>query len=879
MKSSIAKHTLFIKETAKALGFSFVGVAKARQLEEEARNLETWLNRGYQGEMSYMANHFDKRIDPTKLVPGAKSVVTLMYNYHAEVTQTDPTAPKISQYAYGKDYHFVVKDKLKTLLQMMTDEIGAIDGRCFVDSAPVLERDWAKHSGLGWVGKNSLLINKQQGSFFFLAELIIDLELLPDAPIRDYCGTCTRCLDACPTEAIVEPYVVDGSKCISYFTIELKAALPEEMKGKFENWMFGCDICQTVCPWNRFAQQHDEPSFEPHPDLLNLTKNDWEEITEELFQTLFRKSAVKRTKYAGLKRNIDFLKFFCCIIFAFGLVLTASAQGCLSPRYQSPIFQKKNIFENVTYGSAIPYSEIGQERLQELKFDFYEPLEDTIRLRPLVLLFFGEDFQKGNKNNELVKLWCDSLVSYGFTCAAIDYRTGYNFKNIGSTERAIYRATQDARAAIRYFKEFSHTFKIDTNLIYLCGDEAGAITALNAGLLNQKYVRKKTTYGTYEERTDLNCLDCSDNPFVSHTTQVAGIINIRGSIEDVGLLKEAVSTPTLHIDNRLAPPKSEATALTLLKLQPSAKIHDEMQQLGQPSTFIDVAITEVASLSSAAYAKEIWHSAFPHIRAFLYEAIAFKSPKPTGNLVACSGRMSVYKTKLASAYCWKVEGGTIIQEKENTITVSWNYNEKQGKVSVAVTDKAGVSGMMSAPLIVELKEAPIAEFSIHQITENMIEVTDESAYGTFYTIDYGDDSSPVSGKIGGKTVHVYDYSGTFLITQALENTCGTSNNNYQVNVTKVETDSWELLKQNVAILPENPSVGMPITITVLPEMPYDEVRVKIIGENSQEVFYQRIRSGGNKATVSIPANQLSKGKYTLRIMADSNSVNKYFEVK
>jgi epoxyqueuosine reductase len=308
MLNIAAQHTRLVKQLALDLGFSFVGVAKARQLDAEARKLEEWLNRNYHGEMHYMANHFDKRIDPTKLVEGAKSVVTLMYNYHNHEKQTDPNAPKISQYAYGKDYHYVVKDKLKTLLTIINEEIGEVNGRCFVDSAPVLERDWAKHSGMGWIGKNTLLINKNQGSYFFLAELIIDLELIADAPIKDYCGTCTRCIDACPTDAIVEPYLVDGSKCISYFTIELKASIPEEVKGKFENWMFGCDICQEVCPWNRFSKRHNEPQFEPHPDLLKLSKNDWEEITEDVFRELFRRSAVKRTKYKGLKRNIDFLK-------------------------------------------------------------------------------------------------------------------------------------------------------------------------------------------------------------------------------------------------------------------------------------------------------------------------------------------------------------------------------------------------------------------------------------------------------------------------------------------------------------------------------------------------------------------------------------------
>lgn len=304
-----AQHTHLLKQEAHRLGFSFVGIAKAEQMDEEARRLEAWLKNGMHGQMGYMANHFDKRTDPTKLVPGAKSVVSLLYNHHNPEKQRDPEAPKISQYAYGEDYHFVIKRKLKTLLQFIQENIGEVAGRCFVDSAPVLERDWAKRAGTGWVGKNTLLIHPKQGSYFFLAELIIDLELDHDGPMKDYCGTCRRCIDACPTEAIApEGYVVDGSKCISYLTIELKEAIPEEFRGKMANWAFGCDICQEVCPWNRFAQKHEEPAFEPHPALLEMKKEDWEEITEEVFREIFRRSAVKRTKYRGLKRNIDFLK-------------------------------------------------------------------------------------------------------------------------------------------------------------------------------------------------------------------------------------------------------------------------------------------------------------------------------------------------------------------------------------------------------------------------------------------------------------------------------------------------------------------------------------------------------------------------------------------
>jgi len=309
MKGSREKHTQLIREEAHRLGFDFIGFAKAEYMDEEARRLEQWLNQGMHGKMHYMANHFDKRVDPTQLVEGAKTVVSLMYNYYTDAEQKDPEAPKISKYAYGKDYHFVIKRKLRELMQYIRENIGEVNGRCFVDSAPVLERDWAKRAGIGWVGKNTLTIHPRAGSYYFLAELIIDLDLIYDHPMKDYCGTCRRCIDACPTDAISpEGYLVDGSKCISYFTIELKEAIPNEYKGLFENWMFGCDICQEVCPWNRFSQNHNEPEFEPHPELLDMSKGEWEEITEEVFRKVFKKSAVKRTKFKGLKRNIEFLK-------------------------------------------------------------------------------------------------------------------------------------------------------------------------------------------------------------------------------------------------------------------------------------------------------------------------------------------------------------------------------------------------------------------------------------------------------------------------------------------------------------------------------------------------------------------------------------------
>lgn len=298
-----------IKQKASELGFMFCGISKAGFLEEEAPRLENYLKKGFHGEMTYMENHFDKRLDPTRLVDGARSVISLALNYYTDKMPADPEAPKISKYAYGADYHFIIKDKLKDLMIFIEENIGEVNGRAFVDSAPVLDKAWAKKAGFGWIGKNSNLINKTAGSFFFLAELIIDLELEYDiAPSKDYCGTCTRCIDACPTDAIVSPYIVDGSRCISYLTIELKNELPAEFSGKTANWMFGCDICQDVCPWNKFSVLSAEPGFQPHPELLDLRKEDWQELTEEVFQKVFKNSAVKRTKFSGLKRNIAFLK-------------------------------------------------------------------------------------------------------------------------------------------------------------------------------------------------------------------------------------------------------------------------------------------------------------------------------------------------------------------------------------------------------------------------------------------------------------------------------------------------------------------------------------------------------------------------------------------
>lgn len=303
------KATIWIKDKCRNLGFDYCGIARAVKLDEDAKRLEDWLSKGLNGKMHYMENHFDLRTDPTRLVPGAKSVITLLINYFPHQVQPGHL-PKIAKYAYGEDYHEVIRKKLKLLLSMMKQEIGEINGRGFVDSAPVLERAWATKSGLGWIGKNGNLLNKQAGSFFFIATLIVDIELIYDDPfVKDYCGSCQRCIEACPTGAILENKVVDGSKCISYFTIELKdALLPEHLKTKFSDWMFGCDVCQDVCPWNRFSKPHNEIRFTPIPQVLNFSTEDWEDLTEESFKKIFKNSPLKRSKFTGIKRNIQFIK-------------------------------------------------------------------------------------------------------------------------------------------------------------------------------------------------------------------------------------------------------------------------------------------------------------------------------------------------------------------------------------------------------------------------------------------------------------------------------------------------------------------------------------------------------------------------------------------
>ena len=549
--------------------------------------------------------------------------------------------------------------------------------------------------------------------------------------------------------------------------------------------------------------------------------------------------------------------------------------SCNTDRYQAPIFKHVNVYEDVTYSTATPYNSNYE---QNYKFDFYEPLDDTIGQRPLVIMFCGSDFQYGNKKNKEVKTWCDSLASYGFTCAAVDYRLGYDVDNARSAERAIYRSVQDARAAIRYFKEFRSTFKIDTSLIFIGGDKAGAITAIHTAFLNKENQRAKSTYGAYNEAADLGCLDCSGNPF-RHPTSVAGLINIRGKISSLDLITGNNKIPAIHIEDKAAV-SSKKSGLDILNMKSPTSIHQQMNRLNYITKQKKVNIINTASLTATVHAQQIWNETWKSIQLFLYKNITFKSPIPFGTPVACAGRPVTYFVNgfPNGSFCWQVEGGNIISQKENKITVFWHYDAKKGFVRATATNEAGITGAISKALEVELKEPPVAEFSVNQVTDNMIEVVDESSYGTFYTINFGDDSSPNSGQIGGSIVHVYDYTDKFLITQSLENTCGTSNNNYEVRVKKIETDSWELLKSNVSILPKEPVLGQAIKIKVSDQMPYAEIRIKIYNDKKEQIFFERLKLK-NKSTIQLGANQLQVGKYVVKIMADSNSVNRFFEIK
>lgn len=555
------------------------------------------------------------------------------------------------------------------------------------------------------------------------------------------------------------------------------------------------------------------------------------------------------------------------------------AQPCQSPRYQKRLFEQKTIYDDITYSSAISYAENGQLVMKDYKFDFYEPLNDEIEKRPLVLMFCGGNFQKGDKNNSSIRSWCDSLASYGFACAAVNYRLGYNPNSISSIERAIYRSVQDVRAAVRYFKEFQHTFNIDTSKIYLGGDEAGAVAVLHAAFLNDEQQRAKSTYGTSAEKEDLGCLDCSGNQF-RQNTNIAGLINMRGEITAIDLDKAREKIPIINIEDKLPVSSAETNPLEKLNMKGTTALHNELDRLGYPTTKEDISIFNSSSKTLATSSQQIWAAAWQQVRAFLYETMAFTTEKPTGLTIACAEKPTVYKALgvQGEKYCWQVIGGKILEQNENTIKIAWDYNVTEGIVRVSKTNLSGITGMPSPPLYVKLYEVAEAEFTVHEIEDNVIELKDISSYGSFFTIDFGDGSNPQSGKPGEKIVHTYDLKDKYIITQTLENNCGASISTQPIRIKDITSDSWVVLKKAVDIEKETYPLGTDVTL-LLHEIHYPKIRIKVIADETETKIFdeQIILTEGN--SIILKSKDLIKSKYTVEIIADENTVRKYFTVE
>jgi hypothetical protein len=567
-------------------------------------------------------------------------------------------------------------------------------------------------------------------------------------------------------------------------------------------------------------------------------------------------------------------------ILAFFLLSNAIwAQPCKSPRYQERLFQEKTIYDDITYSSALAYSDNGQSVMKDYKFDFYEPMNDDIEKRPLVLMFCGGNFQKGDKNNSSIRSWCDSLASYGFACAAVNYRLGYNPSSISSIERAIYRSVQDVRAAVRYFKEFQHTFNIDTSKIYLGGDEAGAVAALHAAFLNEERQRAKSTYGTTTEKENLGCLDCSGNQF-RHNTSIAGLINMRGKITAIDLDNARKKIPIINIEDKLPVASVEADPLAKLNMKGTTALHNELDRLGHSTTKEDISIFNSSSKTLSTTSNQIWAAAWQQIRAFLYETMTFTTKKPTGATVACAEKPTVYEASglLGEKYCWQVLGGKILDQNKNTIKIAWDYEGTEGIIRVSKTNLSGVTGMPSPPLHVKLYEVAEAEFTVLEIEDNVIELKDVSSYGSFFTIDFGDGSNPQSGKPGEKIVHTYDLKDKYLITQTLENNCGASISTQPIRIKNITSDSWAVLKKAVDVEKETYPLGSDITLS-LHEIHYPKIRIKVIADETKTKIFDKqiILSEGN--SIILKGKDLIKSKYTVEIIADENTVRKYFTVE
>ncbi len=576
-----------------------------------------------------------------------------------------------------------------------------------------------------------------------------------------------------------------------------------------------------------------------------------------------------------MKQLILTILIFSCTFFGM-----QGQDACSSVRYKQPIFKEVNVYENIAYARAMPYWKYGRAEKKDFHFDFYEPLNDEVEKRPLVLMFCGGDFQKGDKKDSEVKTWCDSLASYGFTCAAVNYRLGYNPKSGASVERAIYRSVQDVRAAIRYFKEFHNTFKIDTNQIYIGGDEAGAVAVLHAAFINEEKQRAKATYGITDENSDLGCLDCSGNVY-AHSTDVAGLINMRGTISQMDLTTMRKKIPMIHIEDALkVASKADENPLVQLNMKSATALHDELDRLGYPSKKEDVAIFNSSGLTKSLQSTQIWNAVWQQIRSFLFETMSFTSPAPLGRLKACAGKTMTYKAKKmeGAKYCWQVLGGKIVASSGASVDVVWNYNREEGSIRVIVTNPAGVVGQPSALLTVNLQDVAVSDFAIQKIEENVIQVKDESSYGSFFTLDFGDESSPLSGKPGSIVFHTYDLKGDYTVTQVLENVCGTAISTQNISIDDIAVDAWEVLRSAVFTEKETFSPNEIVAIKLNPNIYYQDIKLDIIHEKGEKVFSRTVNLSATPA-IEWAKNQLQKGKYTIQITADGNTVKKYFSVE
>jgi hypothetical protein len=569
-------------------------------------------------------------------------------------------------------------------------------------------------------------------------------------------------------------------------------------------------------------------------------------------------------------------QLFLSMILIFGFVLVYSQQACESTRYKEALFPEVNVYEDIIYAEAVPFR---SSKKEDYRFDFYEPMNDNIEKRPLVLMFCGGDFQNGDKKDSEVKTWCDSLATYGFTCAAMNYRLGYNPKRTASVERAIYRSVQDVRAAIRYFKEFHNTFKIDTNQIYIGGDEAGAVAVLHAAFIQNEQQRVRSTYGTNGENSDLGCLDCSGNAY-SQSAKIAGLINMRGKITDVDLRQAREKIPMIHIEDAVLAVDDEAqNPLKILQMKSATTLHAELDRLGHPTTHEEVAIFNSSGMTSSMQSTEIWNAVWQQIRNFLFETMSFTSPVPKGVTEACAGKPTTYKIDKVpgSVYCWEVEGGRIMESNEGSIEVIWDYDNIQGSILVIGTSITGVVGRPSSPLYVKLRDAAVSDFSIQRIEDNVVEVKDESSYGSFFTLDFGDESSPVSGKPGEKIYHTFDLKGDYTISQVLENSCGTAMSTQRVEIKKVSIDAWDVLRAAIVLENDSFTLGENIVIPTNSTIFYPFVKIDITHDNGQRLFSETIELTKTKEII-LAKEQLITGKYTIQITADGNTVKRYFEV-